>query len=79
VPVPAGAFPLACRHYNAVAPGPTQSGYIDHESEESILNDIPLGRLGTPEDIARAIRFLASTQASWITGQVLAVAGGHWL
>ena len=36
----------------------------------------PLGRLGTPEDIASAVLFLASEQASWITGQALAVDGG---
>src|SRR5699024_12525371 len=40
---------------------------------------IPLGRVGTPEDIADACVFLASRQASWITGQVLQVAGGHAL
>ncbi|MDR1191176.1 MAG: SDR family oxidoreductase [Verrucomicrobiales bacterium] len=62
---------------NAVAPGPTQTGYIDKELERRVLPDIPLGRLGTPADIADAILFLASDRASWITGQVIQVSGGH--
>jgi 3-oxoacyl-[acyl-carrier protein] reductase len=64
---------------NAVAPGPVQTGYIDDDLERQVLPAIPLGRLGTPEDIANVIVFLASEQASWITGQVIQVAGGHAL
>jgi 3-oxoacyl-[acyl-carrier protein] reductase len=64
---------------NAVAPGPVQTGWIDPETAERLLPWIPLRRLGTPDDIARAIVFLASDQAGWITGQVLQVAGGHAL
>ena len=64
---------------NAVAPGPVQTGYITPALEREILPAIPLGRVGTPEDIAAAIVFLASDQARWITGQVLQVAGGHAL
>ncbi len=62
---------------NAVAPGVTQTGYVSPESEKSLLHTIPLGRLGTSQDIADAIVFLCSEQASWITGQVLRVAGGR--
>jgi len=62
-----------------VAPGPVQTGYITPALEREILPAIPLGRVGTPEDIAAAIVFLASDQARWITGQVLQVAGGHAL
>ncbi|WP_281292287.1 SDR family oxidoreductase [Prauserella rugosa] len=40
---------------------------------------MPLGRVGDPGDIADAADFLASRQARWITGQVIQVAGGHWL
>lgn len=64
---------------NAVAPGPIQTGWIDEELEKKVLPTIPLGRLGTPQDIASAVLFLVSEQASWITGQVIKVAGGHLL
>ena len=40
---------------------------------------MPLGRLGTTQDIAAAVRFLAGPEASWITGQLLGVDGGHSL
>jgi 3-oxoacyl-[acyl-carrier protein] reductase len=63
---------------NCVSPGPTQTGYIDKELEKLVLPDIPLGRIGQPEDIANAIIFLASDKASWITGNVLKVSGGHY-
>jgi len=44
--------------------------------EETILKQIPLGRFGTVEDVANAIAFLASDEASYITGQVIVVDGG---
>jgi len=62
---------------NIVAPGPVQSGYITAEVEEVLISDIPLGRIGRPEDIANAVVFFASKQAGWITGQLLFVHGGH--
>lgn len=64
---------------NAVAPGPVQTGWITPELEEQLLPSIPLGRIGTPEDIAHAIVFLASDQAQWVTGQILRIDGGHVL
>jgi 3-oxoacyl-[acyl-carrier protein] reductase len=64
---------------NAIAPGPVQTGWIDAELEARLIPGIPLGRVGTPDDVAHAIVFLASDQAAWITGQVLQVAGGHAL
>ena len=64
---------------NTVAPGPVQTGYIGAAAEEQLVPQIPLRRLGQPDDIAKAIRFLASTQADWITGQVIKVSGGHAL
>jgi 3-oxoacyl-[acyl-carrier protein] reductase len=64
---------------NAVAPGPTQTGYIDEATERRELPGIPLGRLGTPQDIADTIVFLVSERASWLTGQVIKVSGGHSL
>ena len=64
---------------NAIAPG-----YIDTEltavlpepAREAILATTPLGRLGTPQDVASAVRFLASDAAGFVTGDVLAVDGG---
>lgn len=64
---------------NAVAPGPVQTGWITQELEQQVLPSIPLRRVGVPADIADAVVFLASQQASWITGQVIQVAGGHAL
>jgi 3-oxoacyl-[acyl-carrier protein] reductase len=62
---------------NTVAPGPVQTGWMNAELVEKVLPDIPLGRVGTPEDIADVIVFLASDQARWLTGQVIKVSGGH--
>ncbi|MHC4214022.1 MAG: SDR family NAD(P)-dependent oxidoreductase [Planctomycetota bacterium] len=62
---------------NIVSPGPVQSGYIHSEVEKDGLKDIPLRRIGRPEDIANAVVFFASEQAAWITGQLLFVHGGH--
>ena len=64
---------------NTVAPGPVQTGYISREFETKLLPDIPLRRIGQPEEIADVIVFLASEQARWVTGQVLKVSGGHAL
>ncbi len=62
---------------NIVSLGPVQTGWITKELEREILPTIPLGRIGTPEDVADAVVFLASHQARWITGQRLFVSGGH--
>jgi 3-oxoacyl-[acyl-carrier protein] reductase len=64
---------------NTVAPGPVQTGWMSPELVTKVLPDIPLGRVGTPEDIADVIVFLASDQARWLTGQVIKVSGGHCL
>ena len=45
-------------------------------SDGAVAGHIPLGRIGEPVDIARAVRFLVSEEASWITGQTLVVDGG---
>jgi 3-oxoacyl-[acyl-carrier protein] reductase len=64
---------------NSVAPGPTQTGWIDEELEKAVLPLIPMEKLIQPEDIANTIVFLASEQARMITGQVIKVSGGHAL
>ncbi|HWY59133.1 MAG TPA: 3-oxoacyl-[acyl-carrier-protein] reductase [Terriglobales bacterium] len=64
---------------NAVAPGFIEtamtSGFSD-DFRQNALKNIPLGRVGTPEDVANAVAFLASEEASYITGHVLSVNGG---
>ena len=64
---------------NCVAPGPTQTGWIDADLEKAVLPLIPMGKLIQPEDIAETILFLASQQARMLTGQVIKVSGGHAL
>jgi len=64
---------------NAVAPGYIETPMtevLSAELKESMLKMVPLGRIGTPQDVANAVRFLASEEASYITGQVLGVNGG---
>lgn len=62
---------------NCVAPGPTQTGWIDASLEERVCRDMPMGALIQPQDIADAIVFLCSLKARYITGQVIKVSGGH--
>lgn len=64
---------------NCVAPGPTQTGWIDADLEKAVLPLIPIAKLIQPEDIAETILFLASEQARMLTGQVIKVSGGHAL
>ena len=64
---------------NCVAPGPTQTGWIDEEFEKVVVPLIPMGKLIRPQDVAETILFLASRQAGMITGQVIKVSGGKAL
>lgn len=64
---------------NCIAPGPTQTGWIDEELEEAVIPLIPMGKLILPADIAETILFLASEQARMLTGQVIKVSGGKAL
>ena len=64
---------------NAVAPGFIETGMtqkLDEKQREALLKNVPLGRMGTPEDIAKVVGFLCSPEADYITGQVTAVDGG---
>ena len=67
---------------NCICPGPTDTPFIDGIREENpklveaLKNAIPMRRLGKPEEVAVAVAFLASDEASYITGQTLSVSGG---
>jgi NAD(P)-dependent dehydrogenase (short-subunit alcohol dehydrogenase family) len=66
---------------NAVAPGPTETGMLNRftgtaDRKAALAAGVPLGRVGEPEEIARAILFLASDHASFVTGQILTADGG---
>lgn len=64
---------------NAVAPGfidTDMTASLPEKSRQAMIERIPLGRVGTPEDVAAAVVFLASAQAAYITGQVIHVSGG---
>ncbi len=66
---------------NAVAPGPTDTGMLVRftgtpEKKAALAGKVPLARIGRPEDIAAAVRYLASEGAAFVTGQILTVDGG---
>src|ERR1700735_2121080 len=67
---------------NAVAPGPTDTGMLTRftgtpEIKAALMAGVPMGRLGLAEELASAIVFIASGEASFITGHILNVDGGH--
>ncbi|HTE82861.1 MAG TPA: glucose 1-dehydrogenase [Reyranella sp.] len=67
---------------NAVAPGPTDTGMLTRftgtsENKAALVQGVPMGRLGLSEELANAIVFIASDDASYITGHILNVDGGH--
>jgi 3-oxoacyl-[acyl-carrier protein] reductase len=67
---------------NVVAPGmivTDMTNVLPEKTKEGLIERIPLGRLGTADDVAAAVCFLASDEAAYITGQVLAVNGGMYL
>lgn len=67
---------------NAVAPGfitTDMTAEMSEEAKRQLQEKVPLGRLGSPEDIAHAVAFLASDEAAYITGQVMHVNGGMYM
>ena len=67
---------------NVVAPGYIETDMtadLPDKAKEAMVSQIPLGRPGTPEDIAAAVVFLASDKAAYITGQVIHVSGGMYM
>jgi len=67
---------------NCIAPGFIDTDMTKALSEQqtaALLQQIPLGRLGAPEDVAAAVAFLASSQAAYITGTTLHVNGGMYM
>jgi NAD(P)-dependent dehydrogenase (short-subunit alcohol dehydrogenase family) len=67
---------------NGVAPGPTDTGMLTRftgtpENKAALVTGVPMGRLGLPQELANAIVFIASDKASFITGHILNVDGGH--
>jgi len=67
---------------NAVAPGfikTAMTGELSEDVQARMREQIPLGRLGTPEDVAEAVAFLASDAAAYVSGQVIHVNGGMWM
>ena len=61
---------------NAIDPGITDTGWISPELRKQFTAQAPMGRIGMPEDAARLVRFLASPEAGWISGQLIRSRGG---
>jgi len=68
---------------NAIAPGPTDTealrAKVPEDYIKSMVAQMPLARLGTPQDLLKALVFLLSDDAAWVTGLVMNVDGGQWL
>ncbi|MGW2222592.1 SDR family oxidoreductase, partial [Nonomuraea sp. NPDC001684] len=61
---------------NTVNPGPVDTGWASPELTRQLAGALPAGRWGRPEEVARLVRWLASDEAAWITGQVINSEGG---
>jgi 3-oxoacyl-[acyl-carrier protein] reductase len=67
---------------NAVAPGFIDTDMtrdLPEKAKEAFLSNVPMGRMGTPEDVAEAVLFLATDASGYITGQVIGVNGGLYM
>lgn len=66
---------------NAIAPGPIATDLLfagrSEEMIQRLVSDIPMGRLGTPEDIARVVSFLSGEDGGWVSGQIIRTNGGR--
>ncbi|MBT2381848.1 SDR family oxidoreductase [Streptomyces sp. ISL-111] len=61
---------------NVVNPGPVETGWMNDELRDALVQGTPLGRLGTPRDTAHLVDFLCSPQGQWVNGQLLKSNGG---
>lgn len=61
---------------NTLHPGPVDTGWASPELHDQVRQGFPLGRWGTPQDIAAIVSFLVSAESAWITGQVISAEGG---
>lgn len=74
-PLSVGLAPIGIT-VNSVDPGPTDSGWMDEATKAHLSQLFPTGNVGKPDDVARLIKFLASDESGWITGQVIKSEGG---
>jgi 3-oxoacyl-[acyl-carrier protein] reductase len=61
---------------NVLNPGPIDTGWMNDETRQALTAHHPLGRLGTPTDIAGIVSFLVSEEGRWVSGQLLQTDGG---
>lgn len=75
-PLSVGLAPIGIT-VNSIDPGPTDTGWMDKEIKDSLTQFFPSGRVGQPDDAAKLIKFLASDESEWITGQIIKSEGGY--
>jgi 3-oxoacyl-[acyl-carrier protein] reductase len=61
---------------NTLNPGPVDTGWADSDLTERVGRALPAGRWGSPAEVAQLVRWLASSESQWITGQVINAEGG---
>ena len=73
---PVEALVLSHCESNAINPGPTDTGWMNGEALAALAKEVPLGRVGLPNDCANLVAFLCSPEGGWINGQLLHSDGG---